>query len=215
MCGKIENIVIIGNGEDWKKEKIINICSKADYIIAADNGLSILHDLNIVPDRIIGDLDSIPQHMLQYYADIPLEKHPEIKDFTDSEICIQKAIELNPKRITLLAMTGYYLDHSYAAIVNLFRHSIQKIEMNIVTSNAIIFSIPKNITLFRLAGRRFSLFPFSPVKNIHLTGAKYDLPKKNLTMTDYSISNVVVSERLEISFEKGLLFCVLFDEGFK
>ena len=215
MNKSFERIVITGNGEDWKKEKIIYFCRKADFIIAADNGLETLHQFNITPDLIIGDLDSVCPSLLRSYPNTPIEKHPSKKDLTDSELSIQRAISMNPTEIILLAMTGDYIDHSYAAIVNLFRNHKQGIKIKIITSNSVIFPITEKISLTYLKGRRFSLFPISPVKNFSLTGAQYNFSKDNLTITDYSISNVIVDNKLMINFEKGKLFCVLFDVGFK
>lgn len=210
-----QRILIIGNGEDWKKEKIIQFCQEADYIIAADNGLSLLHRFHVTPDLIIGDLDSVSPSLLQLYNQIPMEKYPSKKDFTDSELSIQKALNMNPKEIILLAMTGNYFDHSYAAVINLFRNYQQGIEIKIITSNSVIFSITGEISLLQLKGRRFSLFPLGPVKQFTMVGSQYQFSKKNLTITDYSISNVIVDDKLEINFKKGMLFCVLFDPGFR
>jgi len=195
-----QKIVIVGNGEDWKREKIISFCQKSDYIIAADNGLSLLHRFDITPDLIIGDLDSVPPSLLKHYHQIPVEKHPIKKDFTDSELCIKKAIAMNPKEILLLAMTGNYFDHSYASIINLFRN---------------YFPVTGKMALLKMKGRRFSLFPLSIIKRFTMVGAQYQFSKKNLTTTDYSISNVIIDDKLEINFKEGMLFCVLFDEGFQ
>jgi thiamine pyrophosphokinase len=210
-----QKIVIVGNGEDWKREKIISFCQKSDYIIAADNGLSLLHRFDITPDLIIGDLDSVPPSLLKHYHQIPVEKHPIKKDFTDSELCIKKAIAMNPKEILLLAMTGNYFDHSYASIINLFRNYQTDIKMEVITSNSAIFPVTGKMALLKMKGRRFSLFPLSIIKRFTMVGAQYQFSKKNLTTTDYSISNVIIDDKLEINFKEGMLFCVLFDEGFQ
>jgi len=112
-------------------------------------------------------------------------------------------------------MTGNYFDHSYANIINLFRNYRQNIKMQIITSNSIIFPIIEKTTLFNLKGRRFSLFPLNTITEFSLSGAQYKLSKKRLAITDYSISNVIIEDKLEINFQKGKLFCVLFDEGFQ
>ncbi len=210
-----KKIVIIGNGENWQKEKIIYFCQKSDYIIAADNGLSLLHRFNLIPDLIIGDLDSVPSSLLEQYKQISIEKHPQKKDLTDTELCIQRAIGMNPEEIILLAMTGNYFDHSYANIINLFRNYRQDIKMQIITSNSIIFPVIEKTTLFDLKGRRFSLFPLSAIKKVSMSGSQYNFSKENLAITDYSISNVIVEDKLEINLQEGKLFCVLFDEGFQ
>lgn len=215
MTKPAQKIIIVGNGEDWQKEKVISFCQTADFIIAADNGLSLLHQFNITPDLIIGDMDSVSSVLLQHYPDIPVEKFPAKKDFSDTELAIKKAITLNPGEIVLLAVTGNYFDHSYAAIINLFRNYQPGIEIKIITSNSLIFPIKKKTTLLHLKGRRFSLFPISDIKNFSMQGAQYQFPKKNLKVTDYSLSNVIVQEKLEINLEKGMLFCVLFDKGWQ
>ena len=215
MTKPAQRIIIVGNGEDWQKEKVISFCQTADFIIAADNGLSLLHQFNITPDLIIGDMDSVSSVLLQHYPDIPVEKFPAKKDFSDTELAIKKAITLNPGEIILLAVTGNYFDHSYAAIINLFRNYQPGIEIKIITSNSLIFPIKKKTTLLHLKGRRFSLFPISDIKNFSMQGAQYQFTKKNLKVTDYSLSNVIVQEKLEINLEKGMLFCVLFDKGWQ
>jgi thiamine pyrophosphokinase len=122
---------------------------------------------------------------------------------------------MNPKEIVLLAMTGKYFDHSYASVINLFRNYQQGIEMKIITSNSMIFPVMGNIILQHLEGRRFSLFPLSPVRQLSMEGCQYQFKKEDLEITDYSISNVIVNEKLEIHFKEGKLFCVLFDPGFQ
>ena len=215
MTKPVQRIIIVGNGEDWQKEKVILFCQTADFIIAADNGLSLLHQFNITPDLIIGDMDSVSSVLLQHYPDIPVEKFPAKKDLSDAELAIKKAITLNPGEIILLAVTGNYFDHSYAAVINLFRNYQPGIEIKIITSNSLIFPIKKKTTLLHLKGRRFSLFPISDIKNFSMQGAQYQFSKKNLKVTDYSLSNVIVQEKLEINLEKGMLFCVLFDKGWQ
>lgn len=210
-----KNVIIVGNGEDWQEEKIISFCQKADFIIAADNGLSLLHSLNIKPNLIIGDFDSVSSELLEDYSQIPTEKYPAKKDFSDSELCIQKAISMSPKEIIFLAMTGNYFDHSYAAIINLFRNYHRDTSMKIITSNSTIFPITESITLSELQGRRFSLFPLTTVTQFNMTGSQYNFSKENLSFTDYSISNTIIDDELKMNFKEGKLFCVLFDKGFK
>lgn len=214
MTKSLVKIVIVGNGEDWQREKAVFYCRSADYLIAADNGLALLNELNITPDLIIGDLDSVPASLLEQYIATPIEKFPAKKDYSDLELGIKKAISMKPKEVILLAVTGTYFDHSYAAIINLSRNDKPDIELKIVTSNSLIFSIKKKTILPNLKGRRFSLFPFGSIKNFSMKGAQYQFCQNNLKFTDYSLSNVIIADELEINLDEGMLFCVLFDENF-
>jgi len=211
---KYNHISIIGNGEDWNEKKIKEYCKSSDFIIAADNGLSILDELSIIPDLIIGDLDSVSENILEKYNNIPLEKYPKEKDLTDSEISLQKAISLKPKKISLLAMTGSYFDHSLANIINLFRNYEPNIEIEVITHNAIIFPITSKKEFSGLEGRRFSLFPIGKVSGISITGAKYHLKNFDFKITDYSISNVIIKNRFSIEIKDGFLLFVLYDKGY-
>ena len=82
---KYNHISIIGNGEDWNPTKIKDYCKNSDFIIAADNGLSILDQLNVTPDLIIGDLDSVTKTVLAKYKNIALEKYPKEKELSKTE----------------------------------------------------------------------------------------------------------------------------------
>ena len=211
---KYNHISIIGNGEDWNPTKIKEYCKNSDFIIAADNGLSILDQLNITPDLIIGDMDSVPEKVLGKYKNIPLEKYAREKDLTDSEISLQKAISLKPKKISLLAMTGSYFDHSLANIINLFRNYEPNIEAEVITHNAVIFPITFKREFSGLADRRFSLFPIGKVSGISITGAKYHLKNPDFEATDYSISNVIKGNHFSINIKNGFLLFILYDKGY-
>jgi len=207
-------ISIIGNGEDWNPTKVKDYCKKSDFIIAADNGLSIIDKLKITPDLIIGDLDSLPENVLAKYRDIPLEQYPIEKDLTDSEISMQKAISLKPKKIFLLAMTGSYFDHSLANIINLFRNYKSDIEIEMITCNSAIFPVISKREFSGLTGRRFSLFPIGNVSGISITGAKYPLKDPDFKPGDYSISNVIEKNHFFLEIKDGFLLFILYDKGY-
>ena len=49
--------------KEWVKEQV----KFADRIICADSGAHHTHELNIIPDVVIGDFDSIHRDVLDYY----------------------------------------------------------------------------------------------------------------------------------------------------
>ena len=104
-----------------------------DYVIAADSGLDTLeafrhfygNSYDLSPDFIIGDMDSLrDMSLLQKYADVPSEIYNRDKNFTDTELALQKAVSLLPKegnnRITLIGGGGgEYADH-FLGIIDTF-----------------------------------------------------------------------------------------------
>lgn len=64
------NICIVLNGEPSIEQGIANKIKKFDHIIAADGGANQCYHLGIVPDFIIGDLDSISNEVLDFFSEM-------------------------------------------------------------------------------------------------------------------------------------------------
>lgn len=68
----------------------------------------------LTPDWIIGDFDSASSEALDYFggqSDISWIRLNPVKDDTDTESAIRKAIALGAEKITLLGATGTRIDH--------------------------------------------------------------------------------------------------------
>lgn len=213
----MNTISIICNGDDYKEEKIKEYCKRSDYIIAVDGGLYILDKLSIKPNIIIGDMDSVSDDMINKYSSVQKEVYSTDKDLTDSEIAIKNAMKLQPKEICLFAVTGDYIDHSIANILNLLRNTDKNIELKLITKNSSILPIAdQKKYLNNYKGRRFSLFPIGNIKDLRMAGCKYTFKnKKDLSPLDYSISNVITENQAIVEIKKGMAVIVIFDEKIK
>ena len=62
-------ICIILNGEIKNYDYInsVVVTGSYDYIICSDGGANHAYSMNIVPDYIIGDLDSVNGNIIEYY----------------------------------------------------------------------------------------------------------------------------------------------------
>ena len=81
-----------------------------DFIIAADGGLAHVKQLNIAPQCILGDFDSlgyIPQDSTVF----PVEK-----DDTDTMLAVKFGLEKGYKNFRIFGGIGGRLDHTYANI---------------------------------------------------------------------------------------------------
>ena len=89
------------------------ICAE-DFIIAADGGFKHCENLNITPDLILGDFDSLG-HIPEKAAVYPTEK-----DDTDSMLAIRRGLEKGFTRFVLYgALEGHRLDHTVANLQSL------------------------------------------------------------------------------------------------
>ncbi|HRU44485.1 MAG TPA: hypothetical protein P5322_08165, partial [Spirochaetota bacterium] len=88
------------------------------------------------------------------------------------------------------------------------------LNISIITDNSEITLINKGITINRVKNRRFSLFPLGKIINIFIKGSRYNYAQSNLDVSDQSVSNVAVEDKLEITFDSGEILMVLFDPNY-
>ncbi len=191
-----------------------------DDIIAADKGLDVLREADILPDLILGDYDSTALFEDEYFFEeyyqrgVDILNYPAEKDFTDTEAAIQEAVDRGSTEIHILGGTGGRLDHFFGIIQNLLLPLKKGIRCVIADEwNRIELIAPgKPLVLKReeCFGQYVSLIPFEgAVHNVTLTGMKYPLQDTTLEMgSSLGISNEVTEETAEISFSDGILIMV-------
>lgn len=189
---------------------------KFDKIIAVDGGLASLHKLNLNPDAIVGDFDSVDEGVLAKYKSSPdeiaWEIHKPEKDETDTELALNTAIRIGCTNLVLLGATGGRLDHFIGNLHLLYACLTKGIKAAIVDEKNWITVIEKgrSFTANELWGKYISFLPLSEeVTGITLTGFKYPLHKKNITIgTSLCISNELTGNTGAIGFDSGTLICV-------
>jgi thiamine pyrophosphokinase len=209
---KILKIAIIVNGiiDDYNYHKsLINDC---DLVICGDGGANHAYKMDIIPDYILGDLDSINDETKDYYENKNVEfiKFPSKKDKTDTEICIDYASHLKATEIILLGALGGRMDHAMAN-VNLLYYILKKgIKGSIVNETDSIFICDKELTIKGNIGENISLIPlYGDVIGVTLENLEY--PLNDFTIEKGSsrgISNVMINNKCKISLKSGyLLIC--------
>ena len=86
-------------------------------VIAVDGGLLAADKLSVIPDYIVGDFDTVSPLLLYKYekmSNVQIIRYRPEKDFTDTYIAVQKAIEENSFSIHILGGMGSRLDHTLA-----------------------------------------------------------------------------------------------------
>ncbi|MEN8905585.1 MAG: thiamine diphosphokinase [Clostridiales bacterium] len=203
--------LIVCNGEISEYNFYKNLF-KDSYIICADGGTRHLKNFNLVPNMIIGDLDSISDEDLAFYRNkkIEIKKFKCEKDETDSHISLKVAIEKGFKDIYIIGALGTRFDHSIANIM-LLEYALEKnVLCKIIDEKNEIQMINDSIKLEKENDCNISLVPLTDyVKGINSSGLYY--PHKNMTIKrgeTIGISNKFVSEQMNISIESGILIVI-------
>ena len=186
-----------------------------EYIIVADSGMEFMRRVNLMPDMIIGDFDSVASETLRFFEEqegIIFKELNPIKDDTDTEFAIRQAISLGTKEITVLGATGTRLDHVLGNVALLGIGLKEQINIQLVDAHNRIRMINKPLKLKKEEqfGGFVSLLPYAgEVKGVTLKGFKYLL--ENFTMESFSslgISNEIVDNQAEILLEDGFLVVI-------
>ena len=108
-------LVVTGGSIDISFVKDFLQNRRYDWIVAVDAGLEILSHLHIVPDEVVGDLDSVDPLVLREYKDNPsvaFEIHKPEKDETDTELALLTAAKCGYNSVDLLGALGGRMDHA-------------------------------------------------------------------------------------------------------
>lgn len=189
--------------------------NKNSTIIAVDKGLKALHELNIIPHHIVGDFDSVNKEILSSYtnnSNITIHKYNPEKDYTDTDIAIKLAIDLNSSCINIIGGFGNRIDHLLANI-HILMHSLNaNIPCYLLDECNKVYLINSTTEIHKnkAYGKYISLIPLtSSVKGLTLDGFKY--PLVNYTMPigiSLGISNEIIDDIATISLSNGILILI-------
>ncbi len=211
-----DTALLILNGElDFDKEKIREKIEKYKIgkIIAVDGGANKARNLELLPDIIIGDLDSITDKNKDYFRqnNVELLKFPVEKDQTDSEIAVDYCLKNDIKKIFLMAALGGRVDQQLANL-NLLEYITElNLEAKIISEKTEIALIKSSQKFIDKKGYRLSLIPQNKiVKGVSIKGCKYNLLKHDIKRSESrGISNIIENDQAEVTIESGLLIYVL------
>lgn len=202
-------IVIVSGGKAPSKEILLREVENADFIIGADKGCEVLYKYEITPDVILGDFDSADMKIINAIEKKAKKKikFKKEKDYTDTEIAFNLALENNPDEIVILGATGTRYDHSLSNIGLLKKALSKGVNARIIDDNNLMFLTDKNISLKGNLGDTISFHAYSEeVKNFSIKNSKYDLNNHLLKLGDgLTTSNEFLEEYIDISFDSGII----------
>jgi len=216
----LQRIIIFANGELTDPDKSRSLIQNDDYIICADGGTRHALALGVKPDLIIGDMDSAEKSQLQKVreAEVAIELFPQDKNETDLELAINRAIEMNPGLIVIIAALGGRLDQTLANISLLTHHRLvtlrhtsgQAFDIRLDDGVEEVFVCRDQAQVHGRSGDIVSLIPWGEVvTEVQTTNLKWALDKETLYPDrTRGISNEMLGESASIWIGSGLLLVV-------
>ncbi|MCR4588315.1 MAG: thiamine diphosphokinase [Lachnospiraceae bacterium] len=185
---------------------------EGDLVIACDGGYDYCCMVGIQPDLIIGDFDSVSEHVKSQIESIAEEKLAEVitlpveKDDTDTMAALRIGIERGYKDFRIYGALGGRVDHTMAnfqSLVFLLDHGAK----GYILSHDTMVTAVRNDTVKFHPGMEgiVSLFPLeSEISHVTIRGLKYEC--EDLTITNgfpIGVSNSFIGREAEICIGNG------------
>ncbi len=204
--------VIFTNGVITNPRFYLSIIKKNDFIICANGGTNAALKLNLFPDTVIGDLDSLSPKDLDMLNEkaVNVQRYPQEKDYSDLELAIMYALENGAAELMILGAGGGRPDQFFANLMLLNLPLKKKIPATLVDEEGEVRLIDRELTVNGQAGELISLFPVSQeVTGISTKGLKYPLCNETLYFSSTrGLSNELEEPRAHITLKKGLLLAI-------
>jgi thiamine pyrophosphokinase len=205
----MKHCIILANGKPPAK-RIIEYLQKKYFaaLICADGGADYAKKMKLIPDFIIGDLDSVEKSTLKFY-----EKKSKIirikrQNDTDVEKCLKFAIKKKFENIFLTGVTGDRLDHTFCNLGIAIKFH-DKININIIAENSFLSVHQDKVDLDTHKGETVSLYGFDEKTKIASKGLKYSLLKTALPFGKKDgTSNIATSKKLILNITGGKIFII-------
>ncbi len=206
---------LIVTGGNINTEFLKETLEKTEFetIIAADKGLEALNKINVMPNYIIGDFDSVNKTTLNQYKDKNIEityLKPE-KDFTDTHMAIKLAIEKRAKHITIIGATGTRMDHTLANIHILNETLQNNVPTEIINENNRIMLINRKAKLIKNTNYKYvSIIPLTTkITGVTLKGFKYNIENTTINLGEsIGVSNEQIEQEALIEIKEGIAILI-------
>ena len=161
---------IVANGEVPSSELSIRLLRKVKRIICCDGALQKLLSINIIPDVIVGDGDSmdreeLSRHNIPYHAD-------RSEEYNDLQKALKYCMANGYDDVLLLGCGGLREDHFIANLSIMVMYS-EQMRLAMLTEHG-VFNVLHGISTFRSFPRmQVSVFTRSPHTMLAFKGLKY------------------------------------------
>jgi thiamine pyrophosphokinase len=206
----MKKAVILANGKP-PSGRVLNFhVDSSDLFICADGGANAAAALNVMPQVIIGDLDSVREATLKKFSKSKVIRIRE-QESTDLEKALAFAVAQGCGSIVLLGATGGRIDHEIGNLSALFKYS-RKTKIICIDKHGTLMPVAGNISIELPAGTTVSLLPLTSCEGITTTGLRWNLKNETLKFgLREGTSNVVEKNPVTVRHRKGAL--VLFVAG--
>jgi thiamine pyrophosphokinase len=185
------------------KEKITSF----PILVAVDGGANHCLQMDLKPDLLIGDFDSIGSNAQETFQSTPRISYSPEKNETDLELALKLLFHPQIERIAVFGALGGRTDHTLGNLTLLARYPGK---VFLESDSETLFVISGKAKIPTHPGQMISLIPLhGPARGVSTEGLKWPLQQSTLDRNFIGISNVATDLKVSIAVKEGDLLCCL------
>ena len=181
------------------------------FIIAADGGLDYLRKIDITPNVILGDFDSVQGDMEGFAASTIVHYSTE-KDHSDMMLAVKYGLNQGYREFHIYGALGGRVSHTLANIQLLAFICENDAKGYIFSKNTVITAVKDGEIQFDASYSGYiSIYSHTDIsEGVYLKGVKYELENAILENNDtIGLSNEFIRKPAAISVTKGTLIIII------
>ena len=185
MNKKNKKYSVVLNGNFPKESSLIEMIKNSDFIIAADGAANTLIDNDLIPNVVIGDLDSFKKdenRKLNIIKTIDQSK-------TDFQKSLDWCVKNDIKSLSIFAISGMNEDHFLGSLYILNEYS-DKINWRAYSDFSIISPSIGEKSFNSFKGQKVSLFALNNQSIVSSKNLEYELDKYKLLPSANAVRNI-------------------------
>jgi thiamine pyrophosphokinase len=199
--------LLICNGEPPSRDLIRRMLRRADRLVAVDGGANAARAINVRPDLILGDLDSVTPATRRTFAKVPTIRIPS-QDNTDLEKALDHCEAEGDTAMIIAGATGRRLDMTLANL-SVCWHYLPDMDICFVGDDWYAVPVIGKRAFVAPPGTTVSLIPFGPASGVTLQGLQFPLVEGTFRTGDVAVSNVVRGHKFSVSVRRGRLLVLV------
>jgi len=199
--------VIVADGTFPHHEIPLRYLINAERIVCCDGGTESLLLYGMLPDAILGDLDSLNDELISRFADrIFSDENQDTNDLTKAVLWCS---EMGYKDIVIIGATGKREDHTIGNI-SLLAEYVKDVSVIMVTDTGILRPLLKSSEISSFPGQQVSIFSIDPETEVTSHGLLYPLKRTKIKNWWFATLNESLGESFSLEFNGRLIVYLKF-----
>ena len=206
------------NGPPDSAGLLRRVAGRADLVIAADGGARYALETGVVPDLVVGDMDSLGEELVREVErrGASLERHPVRKDKMDGQLAVLAARERGATVADLLCAVGGRPAALFAVPHILLAAERIGLRSTVVADRGRMFVVEAGYRMVEgVQEDSISIFPLSgTAAGVTLEGMEYPLENASLEPGDtLGFHNELIGTEARVSVGEGAILVIHETEG--